>query len=534
MKKIISTYTIPLFVIATLFSCSSRSGKLPSDQYPNVLFIAVDDLNDWVGEMGGHPQAITPSLDMLLEQGISFTNAHASQAVCTASRNSLMSGLHPVNTGWYGSTEAMQLTYETVMQENKMLPEYFRDNGYKTMSDGKIFHNGESDYPDRTDQFWDEYAPHFWDNMDSAIRENGYGYRGPMFYPFPKKGGQLVQIYGEDTVQNHYRAINRFYSLCGGPLDKQDIPDEGMYDEQIADWAVDQLKIKHQKPFFLAVGFLRPHVPYTAPRRYFEMYDTAELRVPEIPGDEMSDIPIMGKAIAYGNTPKGGWGDVSAQPGFLKELVHSYLACVTFTDDQIGKVLAALEDSPYSDNTIVVLWSDHGQHLGEKRHFRKQALWEESTRVPLVFSYPGWIKPGVCNEPVSLLDLYPTLVDLGGLPVNTKLDGRSLVPLIEDPSIKWEYPVVSVWKYRNYSIRSKHWRYIRYRDGTEELYDHRKDPEEHFNLAMQSEYDLVKAEHIKWLPTTHALPAGTTEWTGDKYDERIKNWHQEGIPDWLE
>jgi iduronate 2-sulfatase len=264
------------------------------------------------------------------------------------------------------------------------------------------------------------------------------------------------------------------------------------------------------------------------------MYDTSRLLLPEIPRDEMSDIPLMGKAIAYGYTPRGGWGDVSARPGFLKELVHSYLACVTFTDDQVGRVLSALEQSPYADNTLVVLWSDHGQHLGEKRHFRKQALWEEATRVPLIFRYPEKFEPGVCDGSVSLLDLYPTLIDLCGLPRNDMLEGNSLVPLIEDPGREWEYPVLSVWGYRNYSVRSKHWRYIQYRDGTEELYDHRNDPGEHINLASLPGYDPVKAGLVQWLPAEHALPAGTTEWTGDRYEDRIKDWQRTGIPGWLE
>ena len=205
LLKIISHYLGIVSAAVLLYSCSGNTSKQDSNQDPNVLFIAVDDLNDWIGTMEGYPQAITPNLDRLAEQGVLFTNAHASQAVCTASRNSLMSGLHPVTTGWYGSTTDMRNTYDDVMKDNKMLPEYFRNHGYKTMSVGKIFHSGESDYPDKKDLFWDEYAPHFWNNMDSVIKENGYGYRGYMFYPFPKNGGQLVQIYGEDTIQNHYR-----------------------------------------------------------------------------------------------------------------------------------------------------------------------------------------------------------------------------------------------------------------------------------------------------------------------------------------
>ncbi|HEC41475.1 MAG TPA: DUF4976 domain-containing protein [Bacteroides sp.] len=532
--KILSTCLITALAAGILSSCSSGNPKAAEYQKPNVLFIAVDDLNDWIGTMGGHPQAITPSLDKLVNQGVFFTNAHASQAVCTASRNSLLSGLHPVTTGWYGSTTDMRKTYDVVMKDNKMLPEYFRDHGYTTLSAGKIYHSGESDHPDRTDLFWDEYAPHFWNEMDPVIKENGFGYRGYMFYPFPKNGGQLVQAYGEDTIRNHYMPVNRFYSLCGGPLDKEDIPAEGMYDEQIADWAVNQLSKKHEKPFFLAVGFLRPHVPYTAPRRYFEMYDTSKLIIPEIPKDEMSDIPMMGKAIAYGYTPKGGWDDVTSVPGFLKELVHSYLACVTFTDEQVGKVLAALEESPHSENTIVVLWSDHGQHLGEKRHFRKQALWEESTRVPLLISYPGMKTGGKkSSNPVSLLDIYPTLTALCGLPDNPALEGNSLVPLLENPDKEWPHKVLSVWRYKNYGVRSERYHYIHYRDGTEELYDHMNDPGEHNNLAGNPEFAGVIEDHKKSLPLKEALPAGTSEWTGDGYEKRIEGWKQSGIPDWL-
>lgn len=284
----------------------------------------------------------------------------------------------------------MQINYDSVMEGNMMLPEYFKTNGYKTMSVGKIFHNGESDFPDKTNHFWDEFAPHFWEafKMDSTIRENGYGYRGYMFYSFPKNGEQLVELFGIDTIRNYFQKFNRFYSLCGGPLDEEDIPKKGMYDEQIAEWAIQKLKERYKDPFFLAVGFIRPHVPYAVPREYFELYDPDSIQLPQIPVDEMQDISLLGKAIAWGYTPNGGWYDVNRKPNMLRELVHSYMASVSFVDDQIGKVLDALENSLYSQNTIIVLWSDHGQHLGEKHHFRKQSLWEEATHVPLIFCFP--------------------------------------------------------------------------------------------------------------------------------------------------
>lgn len=517
-----------------LCACSSEENKnIPAN--PNVLFIAVDDLNDWEGALSGHPQAITPNMDKLFSQGVLFTNAHCSQAVCTASRNSLLSGIHPTTSGWYASTTAMKKNYDQVMSGHMMLPEYFKSNGYNTFATGKIYHSGESDFPDKTADYWTEYSPHFWNNMEEKIEKTGFGYRGKMFYPFPKDGGQLVQLYGEDTINNYYRPINRFYSLCGGPLSDEEIPDKGMYDEQIADWAIHKLNEQHDKPFFFAVGFIRPHVPYTAPQKYFDLYDKDKLVIPVIPDNEFEDIPMMGKAIAYGYTPRGGWYDVSQKEGMLPELVHSYLACVSFVDDQIGRVLEALEKSPNGKNTIIVLWSDHGQHLGEKRHFRKQALWEESTRVPLFFKVPGIKSVGErSKQVVSLLDIYPTLSELCGLPVAEKLDGESLAPMIEQPEIPRSRPVLSTWYYKNHAVRSNNWRYIQYRDGSEELYNHKNDPGEHNNLAADPQYAKIIAEHKKWLPKNDALPAGTSEWKGDKLDRRIENWiANDAIPVWL-
>ncbi|MEL7119254.1 MAG: sulfatase [Bacteroidota bacterium] len=534
LSKMFSIIQLTIILLVLFVSCSEER-KVQKDKQPNVLFISVDDLNDWIAPLGGHPQAITPNLDKLSKQGILFTNAHASQAVCTASRNSLLSGIHPSSSGWYASTKDYAKNYDTVMANHMMLPEYFKANGYNTFATGKVFHNGISDYKDKTESFWTESSPSFWSNMEEHVKASGRGYRGWKFYPFTKDGGQLVQLYGEDTIVNHYKSVNRFYSLCGGPLDEDDIPKGGMYDEQIADWAVNKINELDEDPFFLAVGFLRPHVPYTAPRKYFDRYDINDIEIPDLPNDEMNDIPMMGKSIAYGSTPNGGWYDVNRKKEILPELVHAYLACVTFVDDQIGKVLDALESSPHADNTIIVLWSDHGQHLGEKRHFRKQALWEESTKVPLLFSVPTQKNKGKrSSQVVSLLDIYPTLLELCNLPPVEPLQGKSLVPLINDPTTTWERPVLSTWYYKNHSVRSNKWRYIQYRDGGEELYNHQTDPGEHRNLAGDPQYADVIAEHKKWLPVYDALPAGKTAWKADKLDRRIMEWEKnDSIPHWL-
>jgi iduronate 2-sulfatase len=513
-------------VLLILASSCSLSTEKKVGAKPNVLFISIDDLNDWEGALGGHPQAITPNMDRLFEQGILFTNAHCSQAVCTASRNSLLSGIHPTSSGWYGSTSAMRKTYDQVMDGHKMLPQYFKDNGYKTMAVGKIFHSGVSDYKDKTDLFWDETAPKY--KVPKDLKDRGDGYGGTHFYPFPKDGSQIINRYGME--------FNKGHSLCYGALDREDIPGGKMFDELISEWAVDKLSEDHEKPFFMAVGFVRPHVPYTAPKEYFDLYNLDNIVVPDVPDDEMSDIPNMGKAIAYGTLKTGDhYAVVNLSDTYWKEMVYGYLACVSFVDDQAGKVIKALENSKYADNTIVVLWSDHGQHLGEKKHWRKQALWEESTKVPLYFKIPGNESNGSkSSQAVSLLDIYPTLVELCGLPEAEKLEGESIVPIIEKTEAKREKPVLSTWYYKNHAVRSNNWRYIQYRDGSEELYNHENDSGEHINLASNTQYASVIAEHKRWLPKNDALPAGTSEWKGDKLDKRVKEWIvNDSIPAWL-
>jgi len=504
------------------FGCNPKP-----DRKPNVLFISIDDLNDWEGAMQGNPQAITPNLDKLFDQGVLFTNAHCSQAVCTASRNSLLSGIHPSSSGWYGSTGAMRKTYDQVMKDHKMLPQYFKDNGYKTMAVGKIFHSGVSDYKDKTDDFWDETAPDY--NVPKDLKDRGDGYGGTKFYPFPKEGSQIINHYGEDFNSGH--------SLCYGALEREDMPGGKMFDELISEWAVNKLNEDHEKPFFMAVGFVRPHVPYTAPKEYFDLYNLDDIVIPEVPDDEMSDIPNMGKSIAYGTIKTGDhYAVVNLSDTYWKEMVYGYLACISFVDDQAGKVIDALENSKYADNTIVVLWSDHGQHLGEKKHWRKQALWEESTKVPLLFKVPGQNSNGLKSQRVvSLLDIYPTLVELCDLPEVNSLQGESLVPLINNPELEQERFVLSTWYYKNHAVRSDNWRYIHYRDGGEELYNHENDPGEHINLAADLQYADIIATHKKWLPERDALPATTTEWKGDKLDRRIENWiENDSIPLWLQ
>lgn len=486
---------------------------------PNVLFIAVDDLNDWIGPLGGNPQAITPNFDRLARSGVFFTNAHCTQAVCTASRNSMLSGLRPSTTGWYDNMQPMQNTYRQVMKDRPWLPEHFKRNGYVTMTAGKIFHAGATDYPEKMADFWTDAHP-------GIAVAGGTTPRSVFYGPTPKGGSQLRNRWGA--------ALTRGADLCGGPLDPKDIPGGRMADEIVADYVIAKLNEPHDQPFFLAVGFVRPHTPYTAPRKYFDLYDASRIQVPSVPADEFADIPVIGKAIAYGYANIGDHAAVNGMDAdYPRLLVHAYLACISFVDAQIGRVMAALENSRHANNTIIVLWSDHGQHLGEKRNWRKQTLWEEATRSVLYFRIPGIPAVGQNHSPVSLLDIYPTLVEASGLPAAAHLEGTSLLPLIRDVDARSGRYAVSTWRYGNHAVRSDDWRYIRYRDGTEELYDHRTDPQEHSNLAADPRFRAIIEDHRKWLPKTDAPPAGERFWEGDELSARLERFITTGVPAWL-
>ncbi len=518
---------IHLSLAMTAFAAACSSSEFAeSAERPNVLFLAIDDLNDWIGinGAGGHPQAITPNLDRLFSRSVYFSNAHCTAPVCAASRNSLLSGLRPSTTGWYTNTNRIRTTYDQILGDIPPLPLQFRQNGYTTLGGGKIYHKGVADFAE--EQLWDTArAKIVWSDR---LKDRGHGYGGMHFYPFPRDGGHVYQLFQEGVSGQ---------SLCWGALDAGDMPDGLMPDEHLAHWAVEQLSHEFDQPFFLAVGFRRPHVPYTAPRRYFDLYDVNTIHVPEIPNDDLQDIPVYGKAMALGTLP-GGDHKVVMQIGeqYARELAWAYLACVSFVDDQVGKVLGALENSPYADNTVIVVWSDHGQHLGEKKHWRKQCLWEESTRVPLAIHIPGASTNGqTCSRSVSLLDLYPTLNDICDLPPIEGLEGDSLMPLLDNPEDHWNRPAVTTWYYQNHSVRSERWRYIVYRDGSEELYDHSRDALEHRNLANDPQYAEIVEEHRKWLPSKNQLPAGMNEWEGDSLDKKVRQWEKSGgVPDWLQ
>ena len=499
-------------------------GSLTAAQPPNVLFISIDDLNDWVGAVGGHPQARTPNLDRLMGRSVCFSNAHCTAPVCSASRHSLLSGLRPSTTGWYTNSSKSLKRYRRTLGETVPLPTHFKRSGYRTMAAGKVFHKGVSDV--KGYDYWDDTRPKY--RWPSQLAARGHGYQGKSgghFHPFPPDGGAIYQKYQRGLSGQ---------SLCWGALSEADMPAAGMPDEQISRWAVERLGQQYNQPFFLAVGFVRPHVPYTAPRQFFDLYDLDKIVMPRVPQRELSDVPLLGKAMALGTLPQGDhWNVLDIGPRYWREMVRAYLACVSFVDHEVGKVLDALEASPHADNTIIVLWSDHGQHLGEKKHWRKQSLWEESTRVPLAFRLPHSKQQVNVHQPVSLLDIYPTLIDLCGLKSVQGLEGHSLKPLLNDHKADWPHAAITTWYYKNHAVRTARWRYIRYRDGGEELYDHDADPLEHTNLAGQPQYESIIQTLRTQLPKKNVLPDGESQWNGDSLSKKAKSLQTGGIPAWL-
>ncbi|MCA9025394.1 MAG: sulfatase [Planctomycetaceae bacterium] len=458
------------------------------DARPNILFIAIDDQNDWIGCLGGHPQVQTPHIDRLAARGTLFTNAHCQSPLCNPSRTSLLTGMRPSTTGVYGLAPWFREVDE--LRDLVTLPQYLSQHGYRTLSAGKIFH-GNIDRRSEQTEFY-EYGP-----------SSGIGAK-------PEK--KLVE------TPNPHPLVD------WGTFPHED-KDKG--DWQVATWAVDKLEGEMPQPFFLAAGFFLPHVPCYATQQWFDLYPEDSLLLPPVRHDDRDDTPRFSWYLH--------WKLPEPRLKFLEEadqwtnLVRSYLACTSFVDSQVGRILDALDASGHADNTIVVLWSDHGWHLGEKLITGKNTLWDRGTRVPLIFAGPGVSAGGRCHEPAELLDIYPTLVDLCGLPTKDGLEGHSLVPQLTLANTPREWPAITTHNQHNHGIRTSRWRYIQYADGSEELYDMVADPHEWDNLATNSAYGEVIEELRGHLPTinTHAVPGSAHRIL--LYDNGQPNWEGEDI-----
>lgn len=439
-----------LFAILVFLGGPAQAAK------PNVLFIALDDLNDWIGCLGGHPQTLTPNLDRLAASGVLFRNAYCAAASCNPSRTAVFSGLPPHRSGLYRNQQKLR----EVLPEAELLPRFFSRHGYWSAGSGKMLHY-VIDPPS-----WDDYFP------DKAKD-----------HPFPRtfdpKPRPVSLSRGGDWqyVETDWAALEVTDEQYGG-------------DWSVTQWVGEQLQREHEKPFFLACGIYRPHEPWFVPKKYFEPFPLAGIQLP--PGykaGDLDDLPPAALRIARNRY----FAHIRAQ-GQWKKGVQAYLASIHFADAMLGRVLDALDRSPHRDSTIVVLWSDHGWHLGEKQHWQKFTGWRVGARVPLMIRVPtgapglpeGTTPGSVCDRPVSLVDLFGTLTDLCGLPAKAGSASRSLVPLLRDPRVEWPHAALThLDRPQNYAISTQRWRYLHYFDGGEELYDLDTDPHEWRNLAGQ-------------------------------------------------
>ena len=455
-KKILFSFAILVLVVLQSTFANSIVEKA---QQPNILFIAIDDMNDWTGFLGGHPQAMTPNLDKLAQRGINFTMAHCSGPGWSPSRNALLYGVEPFNSGLYPFYD--HDIHKQLMEKYTSLPRFLKENGYHTYGAGKIHHASAGD-----EREWTDYL-----ETTSYKKEfkEGLGYQQ----------GNSSKMSFRPTFHD----------------------DDKHIDHQVATYGIDVLKQKHEKPFFLAVGIVKPHLPFDCPNRFFEALPK-EIIPPAILDDDIKDIPAEGNRFR-----KVGDDRRFKKDNAWEDVRRAYLACISWADYNIGRVLDELDKSPYADNTVVVVWSDHGYHLGEKMSFRKFTLWEEATRVPFIIYDGRKSQKGqgrMCNQAVSLINIYRTLADIAGLKAPDYVDGESLTPILHNPEHKLKKPTVISWGRGNYAVRTENWRYIRYFDGTEELYSHESDANEWYNLANNDDYKRVKSELAKSLPKNEA------------------------------
>jgi choline-sulfatase len=445
---------------------------------PNVLFIIADDLRDYVGWMGGHPQARTPNMDFLAKLGMRFTNAHCNYALCNPSRTSLMTGLMPASSGVFGNEQDWRRSVQITGKPT--LPEHFKAMGYATAAGGKIFHANHGG-PEGRLAGWHGGRRGF--EQDSAWDSR-----------FPEPGVQIPDL-PVHTGQN-FNGLDIWHWDWG----QIETPDALTDDGQVVTWASDVLSRKSSKPFFLAVGLYRPHSPWYVPQKYFDLFPLASIQLPVVKEDDLADVPPSARA----HVKPGSHRETILKSGKWKEAVQAYLASVAFCDAMLGQVMRALDAGPNAENTIVVFTSDHGWYLGEKQMWHKGKLWEETTRVPLTIYAPGITKEDtVSDQPVSLVDLYPTLCELTKTKAPEHLDGLSLAPLLRDPAAQSERPAITTMgggETASYAARTDQWRYIRYADGGEELYDHKTDPHEWTNLASLPEHAALKQDLASFFP----------------------------------
>lgn len=451
--------------LARLASVAASAGDRRTP--PNVLFLCADDLNDWIGPLRGHPQVKTPNFDRLAARGTVFANAYCPAPLCTPSRTAVLSGLRPSTTGCYGLTPGIRDFART--KNHVTLPQTYSQAGYHTYTTGKVYHN-ESLKP-----------------ADLPAEFNTWG-------PAPQPP-RLAKPISHLPAPHHPL-------MDWGPFP---FPEEQMPDYQTANAAIEALrKAPADQPFFVACGFISTHVPCFAPQKYFDLYPDETLQMPAVLENDRDDTPRFSWYLHW-TLPEPRLKTLK-ENGEWRPLVRAYLATVSFLDAQLGRVLDALDATGRADNTIIVFWTDHGWHLGEKAISGKNTLWERATHVPLMFAGPGIARGARCTRPVETLDIFPTLLELTGRPARPDLEGHSLAALCRDASGPRPWPAITTHNQGNHAIRTERWRYIRYADGSEELYDVQADPNEWTNLAGKPELAATKRELAQWLPKIDVPP----------------------------
>ncbi|GAB5406489.1 MAG: sulfatase [Aureliella sp.] len=445
-----------LFILATLvLGFATNVARAADPDRPNVLFIAVDDLNAWVTHLGANPQAKTPNIDRLAKMGTTFSRAYCAVPACNPARAALMTGQRPWTTACYlNSNPWKELTIEGFGLSNQ-----FKKAGYHVAGAGKIYHS--QTYHESE---WSEYMDRRSYKLDGPKVQKYQGYHEPL---------------------------------------PHDLKDDDLGDWHVTNWCIEQLGKEHDKPLFLACGLYKPHLPFAVPRKYYEMFPRDEIKLPPHRADDLDDVPPAGVRMAGPNNDHAKF----LKSGRWKDAIQSYLATCAYTDMNIGRLLDALEKSPIADNTIIVLWGDHGWSFGEKSHWRKFALWEEPTRAPLIWVAPGVTTAGTrCDRPVDFMTIYPTLCELADVKVPEHVEGSSAVGLLRDPSSDWNEPAITTHGFKNHAVRTQTHRYIRYADGSEELYDHTNDPNEWTNLADKPSSKVLIKELRKHLPKRQKPP----------------------------
>ena len=443
--------------------CLGLGGWTVSGDRPNMILIPADELMNWVGYLDEFPgyegKVHTPRLNRLASRGVAFTKAYCNAPACSPSRASFMSGLQPSTSGAYYGEK-----FRKIMPDVIALPQYFRENGYATVGAGKVYHSFKAEDP----KSWDDYLP-----SDPE----------PQLDPYP-----LTKV--SDHGDHQWAPLTH-------------MAEEELADYKSVSYGIEFLEQTHSKPFFLGIGFIKPHHPWVVPQKYFDLYPLDEIKLPRVKEGDLHDLPPYGRFYADIRKQLSHYAIVEADQWELA--IQGYLASVSYMDAQLGRLLDALDASPYADNTVIALFGDNGMHFGEKNHWTKWGLWEQATNVPLIIVAPGVAKAGaISDSPVGLVDVYPTLVELAGLPSNPANDGESLVPILKDPKTMRSQPVLMTFGEASHALRDARWRYIRYRDGTEELYDHDSDPHEWMNVADKPEYEHVVKRLSKHLPMHNA------------------------------